>query len=88
MKRLFDLRGNSKDRKRRRDYLISIYGNVSNNTIRCFHCDQNMIANSSDWQVDRYPVCGHSGGRYTRDNIVPACEYCNISRCNKICLRN
>lgn len=37
------------------------------------------------WEVDRWPVCGHDGGKYVRGNIVPACRKCNGTRCSKEC---
>lgn len=35
------------------------------------------------WEVDRFPICGHDGGRYVRGNIVPSCPSCNAKRCGK-----
>lgn len=32
-------------------------------------------------EIDRFPVCGHDGGTYKRDNIVPSCARCNKRRC-------
>lgn len=86
MKRLNDIRGNAKDRRKRREFLVSVFSK-NKQTISCYHCQRELIANSSDWQVDRFPQCGHDGGRYLRNNIVPACEYCNVSRCTVVCKR-
>lgn len=41
-----------------------------------------MRSDKSTWDVDRYPVCGHRGGRYVRGNIVVSCPSCNRSRCH------
>lgn len=40
-----------------------------------------MKAEGKTWQVDRFPVCGHLGGKYVRGNIVIACPTCNAGRC-------
>ena len=50
-------------------------------TVRCYHGCGTLLTASS-LEVDRFPVCGHDGGRYTRDNIVPACRSCNLFRCD------
>jgi hypothetical protein len=80
-------RGSSRDRKRRRQYLVEKFGSPTGKTICCFHCGKRMHVNASvrRWEVDRYPTCGHAGGRYTRDNIVPACRACNGTRCTTVC---
>lgn len=81
-----DLRGNSHDRRVRREYLIELHGiprrkDGEKTRIRCYHCGRRMVAKSDSWDVDRFPICGHRGGRYTRDNIVPSCHKCNKGRC-------
>lgn len=75
-------RGNSYDRKRRRDWLVSKYGKTGKRgkvKVFCYHCNREL---RGKWEVDRYPICGHMGGRYTRDNIVISCITCNRSRCH------
>lgn len=88
---LHDARGNSHDRARRRAWLIKVHGFVFTYPrnrrkvtlwVLCHHCHRSMRADKHAWEVDRYPVCGHDGGRYTRDNIVIACIRCNRTRCN------
>lgn len=76
--RTVDSRGSSEARRRRRAYLYEKH--AVRGWIPCHHCGVKMRA--GEMQVDRFPVCGHDGGRYTRDNIVPACATCNGSRCN------
>lgn len=74
----FDPRGNTHDRRVRRDWLLSEAAGFggSGRTVPCFHCGSRLRKPT----VDRYPVCGHLGGRYVRENIVPACKCCNFGR--------
>jgi hypothetical protein len=69
-------RGSSHDRRVRRAWLMKTFGN--GRTVKCFWCPKQM---RSRFEVDRYPLCGHSGGGYGRNNIVPACSKCNGGRC-------
>jgi hypothetical protein len=85
-RREHDLRGNSRDRRRRREFLIETFGiprpsDGKKTKIRCYHCKRLMMAQGSSWDVDRFPICGHDGGRYVRSNIVPSCTTCNKGRC-------
>lgn len=75
-------RGSSYDRRARRAFLMGAFGN--GHTVPCFHCGRRL---RTRFEVDRFPLCGHAGGRYTRDNIVPACPDCNKRRCTtaKLC---
>lgn len=78
-------RGNVYDRRRRRAFLIERFGvprklDGALTRVKCYHCGKLCKADGHGWEVDRYPVCGHLGGRYTRDNIVPSCCACN-KRC-------
>lgn len=77
--RTVDSRGNSRTRRARRLFMIERFGYCYGGIrwIKCFHCPQRFRADSKLWQVDRYPKPGHLGGRYTRDNVVPACHRCN-----------
>jgi hypothetical protein len=77
-------RGSSYDRRRRRAFLIAKFGGPSGKTIKCFWCPKRMRASCSVWEVDRL-LCGHKGGGYTRDNIVPSCPDCNKRRCANGC---
>lgn len=77
-----DIRGSSHDRRARRAFLVVKFGSHSGKTLPCFHCGRRMHAQKHAWEVDRYPICGHDGGRYTRDNIVPSCSGCNATRCS------
>lgn len=65
-------RGNSYDRAARRAYLLSAFGDGA--TCPCYRCGAEVDATTIT--VDRV-VPGRDGGRYTRDNIRPACGTCN-----------
>jgi hypothetical protein len=68
-------RGSSYDRRRRRERLEREHS-AGDGRVYCFHCGKPV----AEWEIDRWPVCGHAGGRYTLDNIVPACRPCNARR--------
>lgn len=80
-----NLRGSSYDRRQRRQWLVEQFGvpnRIGEKTrVCCHHCGCMMRAISASWQVDRYPICGHHGGRYVRGNIVVSCGPCNEKRC-------
>jgi len=67
-----DYRGNTRDRRKRRAWLLATFGDGK--FVRCHWCAKRM---RTTFEVDRYP---HPQGRYTRDNIVPACRRCNRGR--------
>lgn len=69
-----DLRGNSQDRRRRKTWLLSLGDGKS---VPCHWCGKRLTR--STVESDRHPIKGEDGGRYTRDNIVPACRSCNAS---------
>ena len=69
-------RGSSYDRRARREFLMKKFGNGK--TVPCFWCGRRL---RKHFEVDRWPVCGHDGGSYRRNNIVPACSDCNGKRC-------
>jgi hypothetical protein len=71
--RVNDKRGNVEDRRRRKLYLLNTYGDGF--TVPCAFCKEPLMF--STLTVDRFPVPGRLGGRYTRDNIRPACLSCN-----------
>jgi len=81
------VRGNSYSRRARRLFLINKFGIRTKAGklywVLCHHCGKRMRAGSSRWEVDRWPICGHAGGRYTRDNIVISCQLCNRGRCSR-----
>jgi len=72
-----DIRGNAKNRRQRRQWLLTTFGDGK--SAPCFHCQKPLT--DKTLEVDRYPVCGHDGGRYVHGNIVPACADCNKKRC-------
>ena len=80
-----NLRGSSYSRRRRRERLIEKFGVVivmgGKIQIPCFHCGKLMRATSHAWHVDRHPICGHLGGHYVFDNVVPSCGVCNMNKC-------
>ena len=70
-----DDRGNTADRAARRAYLLRAFGDGT--TARCYRFDVcGAVLDDSTITVDRV-VPGRDGGRYTRDNIRPACGPCN-----------
>jgi len=81
-----DYRGNTHNRRRRREWILNnpAFGGTGK-SVFCYHCHRRVRR----FDVDRYPRCGHMGGRYWRSNIVPACARCNrgVIR-NGRCMRN
>lgn len=73
--------GNSEDRRRRRERLWRERSHKG--WIKCHHCPRKM--RKREFQVDRYPRCGHNGGRYVIGNTVPSCPKCNRDRCAIVC---
>ncbi len=68
-------RGNTTDRARRREYLVRVFeADLGPGICRCYRCGQALTELTVT--VDRI-VPGCRGGRYTRDNIRPACARCN-----------
>jgi hypothetical protein len=72
-----DLRGNSKDRKRRKEWMLEEFGDGT--TCECAFPDCHEILTYDTITADRYPISGKEGGRYVRGNIRPACIGCNAS---------
>lgn len=74
-----DLRGNANDRRRRKQWLLDTYGNGA--TVPCYraatHCGEYTLTFATLTVDRKWP--GVLGGRYTRDNIRPACATCNSS---------
>lgn len=65
-------RGNSEDRRRRRAYLLSAFGDGV--TCPCARCGASLTEETIT--VDRI-IPGALDGRYTRDNIRAMCATCN-----------
>lgn len=65
-------RGNSADRRARRQFLLDKFGDGK--TCVCSHCS--AVLDDSTITVDRI-VPGVLGGTYVRANIRPACGPCN-----------
>ena len=82
-----DHRGNTIERRKRREWMLSnpAFGGTGK-TLLCYHCKRRI----KRFDVDRFPVCGHMGGRYYRNNIVPACLRCNRASVHgrKGCIRH
>lgn len=75
-------RGNVYDRYNRKSWLLSPAAGFGGNHRRvpCTWCGRRLTRRQL--QVDRWPLCGHKGGRYVRGNVVPACASCNRTRCS------
>ena len=69
-------RGSSRDRARRRQWLMDTYASDVPGHCRCYRCGALLTLNTIT--VDRITP-GMLGGRYTRANIRPACSTCNSS---------
>lgn len=78
-----DGRGNVTNRRNRKRWLLSVRSPFGGNgwSVPCYWCRRPLTA--EDLEVDRWPLCGHAGGSYRRDNIVPACSDCNRTRCSR-----
>lgn len=72
-------RGNTYDRRARRAWIVRTF--ALDGVLRCVHCWEAVGVDA--FHVDRFPTCGHAGGRYVRGNIVPSCGPCNIARCGR-----
>lgn len=69
------VRGNTRDRAARKEWLLRTFqADLGPGYCRCFRCGSPL--NFRTVTVDRI-VPGCKGGRYTRDNIRPACMGCN-----------
>lgn len=65
-------RGSTYDRAARRAFLVAHYGDGT--VVACYRCPELLTITTVT--IDRI-VPGCHGGRYTRDNIRPACGPCN-----------
>lgn len=68
-------RGNSTDRRRRKIWMLSRFGNGTH--CNCVHCATEL--DYTTVEADRIIP----GGSYRRENIQPSCRRCNASRSNK-----
>jgi hypothetical protein len=68
-------RGNTKDRRVRRQWLIDTFGDGKE--AQCAFDDCSQMLDIHTITVDRFPIPGVEGGRYVRGNIRPACGYHN-----------
>lgn len=71
-------RGNTKDRRARKQWLLDTFGDGE--TAPCEIQWDDHCLGIVDWEtltVDRHPVPGIDGGTYAYDNIRPGCGPCN-----------
>jgi 5-methylcytosine-specific restriction endonuclease McrA len=73
-----EYRGNAYDRKRSRQQLVNEFGDGEH--CRCWMCGR--VLTPDNVTRDKI-VVGAQGGRYTQDNLLPACGRCNDSRNDK-----
>ena len=72
-----DRRGSNGDRKRRKEWLISVESGFGGDGFKvpCYwECGRELTMQTVE--ADRVVP----GGSYRRDNIVPACRPCNLAR--------
>ena len=70
-------RGNSTQRRQRREWLLRVYqSDHGPGTVRCYRCGS--LLEEKTLTVDRI-VPGCFGGRYNRENTRPCCSKCNSS---------
>ena len=67
-------RGNAESRRRRKAWLLKTYASDLPRRCRCYRCGKPLT--KKQITVDRI-IPGCLGGKYTRDNIRPACSWCN-----------
>ncbi len=69
-------RGSTADRRSRKAWLFEAYASDFPGRVRCFRCGEPL--GKGDVTIDRI-IPGSRGGTYARNNIRPACRYCNFS---------
>lgn len=79
--RSYDPRGNSTDRRRRKEWMLSSPNfhrrpGTEGQHVNCTHCSQEL--NYDTVEADKI----NPSGTYTRDNVQPSCRGCNIRRSN------
>lgn len=67
-------RGSSRDRARRKIFLMKTYASDIPRKCRCYRCGKPLTLKQIT--VDRI-IPGCLGGTYGRNNIRPACSWCN-----------
>lgn len=79
--RSYDPRGNSKDRRARKNWMLSDSKfsrrpGTEGHNVNCTHCGKEL-----DYHTVESDKINPSGG-YQRHNVQPACRTCNIRRSN------
>lgn len=77
-RRAGNFHGNSKDRRISREKLAAEFGDGT--YAPCVHCGTKLHVD--DISRDKI-IPGAEGGRYTHENLIPACYSCNSSRQDK-----
>lgn len=76
--RVKDQRGSSADRRARRSWLVSTFGDGKK--CKCVHCGKTVFPEREPKvEADRI-VPGSKGGTYARPNLQPSCRRCNAQR--------
>lgn len=71
-----DKRGSAAQRRARKGYLLTLWGNGEN--CQCIYgCG--TVLTFETVEADRIIA----GGSYRRENVIPACRECNVSRLDK-----
>lgn len=78
-----NVRGNTTDRERRKAWLMQNWESNVLGFVRCYRCGAKL--SSATVTIDRI-IPGARGGRYTRNNIRPACKFCNSATAYKACV--
>lgn len=68
-------RGNCRDRRRRKQWMLTTWGDGA--TAPCVHCSAPLTFETVE--ADRIVP----GGSYRRDNVQPSCRTCNLRRSDK-----
>lgn len=69
-----DRRGSASERRRRKTWMIAMFGDALNGTCPCTHCQKEL--NYDTVEADRIIP----GGTYHRNNVQPSCRPCNVRR--------
>lgn len=70
-----DKRGNAAQRRARKGYLLTLWGNGE--TCPCSYCGH--LLTFATVEADRILA----GGSYARHNVIPACRECNVARLDR-----
>lgn len=71
-----DKRGSARDRRARKHWMLSYFGNGQE--CACVHCHCTLTFDTVE--ADRIIP----GGSYRRDNVQPACRKCNLDRSDNL----